>query len=102
MKHAAAIIIELSKVRIACLSTASAAVGYVLASHGVSMELLSAMLGVFFLACGAGALNQAQEGDIDARMKRTAKRPVPTGRIRARGAALVAAGFIAAGSALLS
>jgi protoheme IX farnesyltransferase len=102
MKRAAAIIVELSKIRIACLSTASAATGYLLAYHGVSMAMLPAMFGVFLLACGAGALNQAQEGDIDARMRRTAKRPVPTGRIRARHAALIAVALITAGSALLA
>jgi len=60
------------------------------------------LAGVFLLACGAGALNQAQEGDIDALMKRTQRRPIPSGRIRAREAALVALALIAAGSALLA
>jgi protoheme IX farnesyltransferase len=102
MKRALRIIIELSKVRIACLATASAATGFVLAWRGVSPVMLPMLAGVFLLACGAGALNQAQEGDIDALMKRTRNRPVPSGRIRARGAALVAVALIATGSALLA
>jgi protoheme IX farnesyltransferase len=73
-----------------------------LAWRGVSLFMLPMLAGVFLLACGAGALNQAQEGDIDARMNRTRNRPVPSGRIRARGAALVAVALIAAGSVLLS
>jgi protoheme IX farnesyltransferase len=102
MKRPVRIVIELSKVRIACLSTASAAMGFVLAHRGVSSEMIPALAGVFLLACGAGALNQAQEGDIDALMKRTAKRPVPTGRIRAREAVLIAIALLASGSALLA
>jgi protoheme IX farnesyltransferase len=102
MKRRIGIIVELSKVRIACLSTASAATGFVLAQHGVSLAMLPMLAGVFLLACGAGALNQAQEGDIDALMRRTEKRPVPSGRIRAREAAWIAVSLVAAGAALLS
>jgi protoheme IX farnesyltransferase len=102
MKGRIGIIVELSKVRIACLATASAATGFVLAHRGASAIMIPVVLGVFLLACGAGALNQAQEGDVDALMRRTARRPIPTGRIRARDAVLIAAGLIAAGSALLS
>lgn len=102
MKHALRIIVELSKVRIACLSTLSAATGFMLAWRGVAPSMLLMLAGVFLLACGAGALNQAQEGDIDALMKRTQRRPIPSGRIRARDAALVALALIAAGSALLA
>lgn len=102
MKHALRILVELSKVRIACLSTLSAATGFMLAWRGVSPAILPMLAGVFLLACGAGALNQAQEGDIDALMKRTQRRPIPSGRIRAREAAFVAIALIAAGSALLA
>ncbi len=102
MKQALRILVELSKVRIACLSTLSAATGFMLAWRGVAPAMLPMLAGVFLLACGAGALNQAQEGDIDALMKRTQRRPIPSGRIRAREAALVACALIAAGSALLA
>jgi protoheme IX farnesyltransferase len=96
------IIVELSKVRIACLATASAATGFVLASHGVSPAMLPMLAGVFLLACGAGALNQAQEGDIDALMRRTMNRPIPSGRIRAREGCAIAIALLIAGSALLA
>ena len=101
MKSRVDIIIELSKVRIACLATASAATGFVLAAHGVSFAMLPMLLGVFVLASGAGALNQAQEGDIDALMKRTMNRPIPSGRIRTREGYVIAVALILAGSALL-
>ena len=96
------IIVELSKVRIACLSTASAATGFVLAQQGVSLAMLPMLAGVFLLACGAGALNQAQEGDIDALMRRTMNRPIPSGRIRARSVYAIAIALLIAGSALLA
>src|SRR5512134_1386803 len=101
MKGRIGIIVELSKVRIACLATASAATGFVLADHGVSPVMIPMLLGVFLLASGAGALNQAQEGDIDALMKRTMNRPIPSARIRAREGFVIAVALLAAGSALL-
>lgn len=42
----------------------------------------TAVLCIAIGAGGAGALNQWWEADIDAQMKRTAKRPLPAGRLR--------------------
>src|SRR5690606_22749777 len=41
----------------------------------------TAVLCIALGAGGAGALNQWWEADLDARMKRTAKRPLPQGRL---------------------
>ena len=46
----------------------------------------TAVLCIALGAGGAGALNQWWEADIDAQMKRTAKRPLPQGRLRAADA----------------
>jgi protoheme IX farnesyltransferase len=43
-------------------------------------------LGGYLSAGGAGAINHAYDRDIDARMARTADRPVPAGRVSARAA----------------
>jgi protoheme IX farnesyltransferase len=43
-------------------------------------------LGGYLSAGGAGAVNHAYDRDIDARMARTADRPVPSGRVSARSA----------------
>jgi heme o synthase len=43
-------------------------------------------LGGYLSAGGAGAVNHAYDRDIDARMARTADRPVPAGRLSARAA----------------
>ncbi|MFA7537051.1 MAG: protoheme IX farnesyltransferase [Desulfuromonadales bacterium] len=53
--------------------------------------------GVFLLAGGCTALNQWQERDLDARMRRTCRRPLPAGRIAPRTALLVAVSGLGGG-----
>jgi protoheme IX farnesyltransferase len=60
--------------------------------------MLAALLGTALLASGTAVLNQWYERDIDARMNRTRRRPLPTGRVSpgralAFGIALSSAGF---------
>jgi protoheme IX farnesyltransferase len=50
--------------------------------------ILLTCLGGYLSAGGAGAVNHAYDRDIDARMARTADRPVPAGRISARAATI--------------
>lgn len=54
-------------------------------SPSLSLVLLTC-LGGYLSAGGAGAVNHAYDRDIDARMARTANRPVPAGRVSARAA----------------
>jgi protoheme IX farnesyltransferase len=56
-------------------------------------------LGGYLSAGGAGAINHAYDRDIDARMARTADRPVPAGRLSARNAVIF--GFVLATLATL-
>jgi heme o synthase len=82
--------LELCKLRVSLLASATALAGAVLVSPRLSGRLLLPWLGVLILACGASALNQAQEWKIDSRMERTRQRPVPSGvipRARAFGCA---------------
>src|SRR5512147_2911978 len=72
---------ELCKLRISLLSAFSAGMGFLLSAHRIGSEMLSATFGVFLLSCGACALNQFQERDVDALMPRTSGRPLPSGRI---------------------
>jgi len=63
------------------------------------MTVLATCLGGYLSAGGAGAVNHYWDRDIDARMARTATRPVPAGRIRpgsalAFGLALGALSFL--------
>ena len=48
--------------------------------------LLATLVGGYLAAGGAGAINHYIERDIDARMSRTSRRPLPSGRIEPRAA----------------
>jgi protoheme IX farnesyltransferase len=85
--------LELCKIRIALFAALSAATGSILVTSAVTVGTFVSAAGVFFLACGAGALNQVQERKIDALMSRTKARPVPSGRITP-GETLYAAIFL--------
>ncbi|HEU4364575.1 MAG TPA: protoheme IX farnesyltransferase [Candidatus Krumholzibacteria bacterium] len=102
MVRLAGMVLELAKVRIALLATASAVTGYFLAARGLGADVVPLVAGVFLLAGGAGALNQVQEVDIDALMKRTAGRPIPSGRMSRRAGLAVALALLAGGLALLA
>jgi protoheme IX farnesyltransferase len=62
-------------------------------SPSVRLVLLTC-LGGYLSAGGAGAVNHAYDRDIDARMARTADRPVASGRVSARAATVF--GFVLA------
>lgn len=85
----AADFVELMKPRIAVLVLATVAVGAFAAARGQPdlVVLLNALVGTALVAGGAGAINQWWEHPFDARMPRTADRPIPAGRI-APGSAL--------------
>src|SRR3954447_8747941 len=80
---------ELTKPRITLMVVLTALVGFVMAlpGHLPLGVLASALVGVALVAAGASTLNMVMERDIDARMVRTARRPLPAGRLRPRDAA---------------
>lgn len=102
MREKLTILMELSKVRIAVLSTLSTVTGYILAARGLDWGAAGAFGGVFLLACGAATINQFQERDIDARMKRTRNRPVPSGRVSPAAALGTGLAMVAGGMLLLA
>jgi protoheme IX farnesyltransferase len=76
---------ELSKSGIVALVLISVLGGYLI-GHAPETpidwgRLLFTLLGVLLLASGSSALNQLQEEHLDALMPRTAKRPLPSGRM---------------------
>ncbi len=77
--------VELSKLRLTGLVVVTAGTGYLLAGAGdkSGLALLAVVLGTALLSGGAAALNQVFEIAADARMPRTANRPLPAGRITA-------------------
>lgn len=74
----------LLKPRVMSLVVFTALVGILVAPGGISPMI--GFTAILFIALGAGAsgaLNMWYDADIDAIMKRTAKRPVPSGRVPA-------------------
>jgi len=82
----------------------TAAAGFYLGSRGgVDVGLLAqTLLGVALVAAGTNAFNQVRERDVDARMRRTERRPLPSGRVSPRAAAVFAAVISVAGVAYLA
>jgi heme o synthase len=81
--------LALTKPRLSLLSVLTAMVGYFAArppSNPLKLTLL--LIGTMLAAGGVAALNQWMESETDARMKRTADRPSPTGKV-ATGSAFV-------------
>ena len=94
---------ELSKPGITAFVVVMAASGYVLAAPGAIawVQLLGLMLGTALTGGGAGALNHVVERDHDARMARTAARPLPAGRLGTPAAVAFAGGAVALGGGVL-
>ena len=75
--------LELTKPRITFLIVLTAAAGFALASPSRVdyRAMLTAMVGIALLSSGIATLNQYMEKDLDALMRRTANRPLPTGKL---------------------
>ena len=81
--------VELTKPRLSLLSVLTALVGYFAARPAHNLPKVAFLaLGASLAAGGVAALNQWIESDTDARMQRTAARPIPSGKI-AGGSAYV-------------
>jgi heme o synthase len=77
----------LAKPEITLMVMISAGVASVLASDSLRIVVvLKTVLGTGLLAAGASVLNQYFERDLDSRMRRTARRPLPAGDLTARQA----------------
>ena len=79
----AGVFLELTKPRITTLVLVTTAVGYAVgAGSGLDPTAFLALLaGTAMVAGGASALNQYAEREADARMERTRRRPLPSGRV---------------------
>jgi protoheme IX farnesyltransferase len=75
--------LELTKPRITFLIVLTSAAGFCLASRGsLNYTVFSnAMIGIALLSSGIATLNQYIERDLDGLMRRTANRPLPSGRL---------------------
>ena len=76
--------IELFKIRLNLLVLITTSMGFYLGSSGSPdlARLLYTLMGTGLVAASGAALNQLLEKDIDSRMRRTANRPLPAGRLQ--------------------
>jgi heme o synthase len=102
--------IELTKPRITWLILMSTGIGYFFGLRGGAgwwdflrnihlLSLLNTVIGTGLIASGTAALNQWYEREADRKMRRTAARPLPSGKLSsgralAFGVALSVAGFV--------
>lgn len=95
---------ELSKVRLSLLVVTTASAGYVMGSpETVDFSGLAwTSLGTMMAAASANSLNQIFEISNDSVMKRTMKRPLPSGRMTRNHALVWAVSVGAAGISLLA
>ncbi|NIL97297.1 MAG: protoheme IX farnesyltransferase [Planctomycetales bacterium] len=98
-------LVELSKPKIALLELMTVAVAACIASSGLPADgwlLLHALGGTALVASSASALNQWLERDTDGRMARTARRPLPAGRLTDWEVLAFAAATVLGGTAYLA
>lgn len=95
---------ELSKARLSMLVVATSGTGFALGS-GSTIDLAGlcwTCTGTMMVAASANSLNQLFEISNDAKMKRTMRRPLPSGRISVPHAVTWASSVGVAGTALLA
>jgi protoheme IX farnesyltransferase len=98
---------ELFKVKVVALVLVTGWGGFYLGSiqsgiSSIQRGLLETLLGIGLVSAGAGALNEALERKIDARMKRTADRPMAAGRFSLAQGILAGLGALALGAVSLA
>ncbi len=105
MNASAAQYLQLAKPRLLGLALATTLVGFALGTDGPldhAALLAAALAGAALIGAGANALNQVLERDVDARMRRTAERPLPSGRLRTGEALAFGVLAAASGGAILA
>jgi protoheme IX farnesyltransferase len=101
VKNRIKLLTKLNKIYITFAVGITTAAGYVLKSQDFDTNMLWTVLGIFILACSSSVVNHIQESNTDALMKRTKKRPIPSGQISRSTAWWIAAIEFIAGSLIL-
>lgn len=102
MAHKAKAYFKLLKFRLSFTVAFSSAIGYILGFPEASyLSIALVMLGGLLVTGAANIINQIIERDLDSMMKRTAKRPLPTGQVFVTEAVVFAAVLGVSGLALL-
>jgi protoheme IX farnesyltransferase len=98
---------QLTKARITTLIVLTAWCGYFFGAHrmgvsSLSLGLFHALFGIALVSSGTAALNEVLESKVDARMRRTALRPLPSGRMSMAHAVTVGLVLTLGGSVYLA
>ena len=102
MAHKAKAYFKLLKFRLSFTVAFSSAIGYILGFPNASyLSIALVMLGGLLVTGAANIINQIIERDLDRMMKRTAKRPLPTGQLSVTEATVFAVLLGMGGLALL-
>ncbi len=96
--------VVLTKPDVTFLVVITTIAGFYLGSNGPIdwVLMLHTLAGTLLVACGTAALNQYVERKMDAVMRRTASRPLPSGVLQPREVLLFGVGTIVAGAAWLA
>jgi protoheme IX farnesyltransferase len=97
---------ELTKMRVTTLIVMTAWCGYYFGAlksgaSSFSWGLFHGLLGIALISGGTAALNEVMERDIDGHMRRTARRPLPAGRMSLLHALIVGLGLTLGGALYL-
>jgi protoheme IX farnesyltransferase len=93
-------LVELTKPGITLMVVLTAGLGFLLARGDARLPwllLVHTLVGTGLVSAGASALNHVLEREVDARMRRTAERPLPAGRLDPDLALLFGVGLAVAG-----
>lgn len=94
--------LELTKVRLSVSVVFSSIAGYLLGADTLNpLTILMLTLGGYFMVGASNAFNQIIEKELDALMKRTQNRPLPSGRMTVKTAFAIATAFTVLGIAVL-
>jgi protoheme IX farnesyltransferase len=98
---------ELTKLRVTTLIVMTACCGYYFGAHKAGISWLSwglfhSLMGIGLVSSGTAALNEVMEHDVDARMRRTAMRPLPAQRMSVLHATIVGTAAAIGGSIYLA
>ena len=95
---------QLTKARVTTLIIMTAWCGFFFGARKaglpvMSWSLLHALLGIGMVSSGTAALNEVMEHEVDGKMRRTARRPIPSGRMSLLHASMVG-GLLAIGGSI--
>ncbi len=93
--------LKLCRINIAAFAAFATTTGYFLGPWQSAAGAATPAAAVFLLVCGASALNQCQEWDLDAKMDRTRTRPIPSNEISVLRGVITAMALLVPGFLLL-